>query len=92
MLIICDVNFRHHSTLSSHTLAALAEFNAERDAHQEQFERLKAEAEANAGGVSLSMDAFTEDWNESQFWVCMTRPHRLSLSLSFLIATLLDGQ
>nr|XP_036582330.1 nadh-ubiquinone oxidoreductase 39 kda [Colletotrichum truncatum]KAF6790990.1 nadh-ubiquinone oxidoreductase 39 kda [Colletotrichum truncatum] len=56
-------------TLSSHALAALAEFNAEKDAHQEKFEKLKAQAEANAaGGAPLSMEAFTEDWNESQFW------------------------
>ncbi|TDZ35115.1 Protein-lysine N-methyltransferase EFM5 [Colletotrichum spinosum] len=56
-------------TLSSHALAALAEFNAEKDAHHEKFEKLKAQAEANAaGGGALSMDAFTEDWNESQFW------------------------
>jgi hypothetical protein len=56
--------------LSGHALAALAEFNAEKDAHQKRFERLKAEAEANAdAGDPLSMDAFTEDWNESQFWV-----------------------
>ncbi|KEY64764.1 hypothetical protein S7711_05414 [Stachybotrys chartarum IBT 7711] len=51
--------------LSAHTLAALAEFNAEKDAHAEKFEKLKAEAEANA---PLSMEAFAEDWNESQFW------------------------
>lgn len=57
--------------LSSHALAALAEFNAEKDAHQERFEKLRAQAEANAaGGGVLSMEAFTEDWNESQFWVC----------------------
>ncbi|EQB54232.1 hypothetical protein CGLO_05957 [Colletotrichum gloeosporioides Cg-14] len=56
-------------TLSSHALAALAEFNAEKDAHQEKFEKLQAQAEANAaGGAPLSMEAFTEDWNESQFW------------------------
>ncbi|KAI8301595.1 hypothetical protein K4K61_008665 [Colletotrichum sp. SAR11_59] len=56
-------------TLSSHALAALAEFNAEKDAHQEKFEKLKAQAEANAAGSApLSMEAFTEDWNESQFW------------------------
>lgn len=59
------------SVLSSHALAALAEFNAEKDAHEERFEKLKAQAEANAagGGGPLSMEAFTEDWNESQFWV-----------------------
>ncbi|KAF6819648.1 Protein-lysine N-methyltransferase EFM5 [Colletotrichum plurivorum] len=55
--------------LSSHALAALAEFNAEKDAHQERFEKLRAQAEANAAGAGvLSMEAFTEDWNESQFW------------------------
>ncbi|KAF9870406.1 hypothetical protein CkaCkLH20_12073 [Colletotrichum karsti] len=55
--------------LSSHALAALAEFNSEKDAHQEKFAKLQAQAEANAaGGAPLSMDAFTEDWNESQFW------------------------
>ena len=47
---------------------------------QQEIEALKAAAEekhAAAGGSSsgagaqpLSMDAFTEDWNESQFWVC----------------------
>lgn len=62
------------SVLSSHALAALAEFNAEKDAHQEKFAKLQAQAEANAtsgggGGAPLSMEAFTEDWNESQFWV-----------------------
>jgi NADH dehydrogenase (ubiquinone) 1 alpha subcomplex subunit 9 len=58
--------------LSSHALAALAEFNAEKDAHEQKFERLKADAEAHAAASAglLSMDAFTEDWNESQFWVC----------------------
>ncbi|KFG82414.1 N-6 adenine-specific DNA methyltransferase 2 [Metarhizium anisopliae] len=52
-------------TLSAHALAALAEFNAERDVHQSKFEELKAQAEDDA---QLSMTAFTEDWNESQFW------------------------
>ncbi|TQN73798.1 Protein-lysine N-methyltransferase EFM5 [Colletotrichum shisoi] len=55
--------------LSSHALAALAEFNADKDARQAKFERLKAQCDANAaGGLPLSMEAFTEDWNESQFW------------------------
>ncbi|KAI9150165.1 Protein-lysine N-methyltransferase EFM5 [Paramyrothecium foliicola] len=52
-------------TLSAHTLAALAEFNAEKDARTEKFEKLKAAAESDA---PLSMEAFGEDWNESQFW------------------------
>ncbi len=58
--------------LSDHALAALAEFSAEKDARQQQFERLKAESETKAAAASaspLSMDAFTEDWNKSQFWV-----------------------
>lgn len=63
-------------TLSAHALAALAEFNAERDAHQSKFEELKAQAEDDA---QLSMTAFTEDWNESQFWVRFWR--------KFIIAT-----
>lgn len=70
--------------LSSHALDALKEFYADRDARAKQFEQLKAEAENKAaarggsgGGEAgastlkypLSMEAFTEDWNESQFWV-----------------------
>jgi pyrroloquinoline quinone (PQQ) biosynthesis protein C len=61
-------------TLSSSTLDALKQFYAERDARAEQFAKLKAQAEeqhaaaaTNAG--QLSIEAFTEDWNESQFWV-----------------------
>ncbi|RYP32335.1 hypothetical protein DL766_004010 [Monosporascus sp. MC13-8B] len=57
------------NTLSSHALDALKEFYAERDSHAEKFSELKEEAERNAAaGKPLSMDAFTEDWNESQFW------------------------
>jgi hypothetical protein len=57
-------------TLSSHALAALAEFNAEKEAHQQKFQNLKDKSEENAASVGpLSMDAFAEDWNESQFWV-----------------------
>lgn len=53
--------------LSAHALAALAEFNAERDAHQSKFDELKAQADKDA---QFSMEAFAEDWNKSQFWVC----------------------
>ncbi|KAI0165075.1 putative N6-adenine methyltransferase-domain-containing protein [Hypoxylon sp. FL1284] len=55
-------------TLSSHALAALQEFYGERDAHAEKFEKLKVAAEERHDGQALSMDAFVEDWNESQFW------------------------
>lgn len=49
---------------------ALKEFYADRDARQQQFEDLKAVAEEDASsGKPLSMEAFAEDWNESQFWV-----------------------
>ncbi|KAK0101530.1 hypothetical protein ONS95_006697 [Cadophora gregata] len=53
--------------LSGSALSALKEFYAEREARKERFEDLKAEAGNNATS-SLSMDAFAEDWNESQFW------------------------
>ncbi|KAN0101911.1 putative N6-adenine methyltransferase domain containing protein [Hyaloscypha variabilis] len=55
--------------LSSSTLDALKEFYADRDARLKQFEDLKNVAEVNASGnAPLTMDAFAEDWNESQFW------------------------
>ncbi|KAI1207776.1 putative N6-adenine methyltransferase-domain-containing protein [Annulohypoxylon truncatum] len=56
-------------TLSSHALSALQEFYGERDAHVEKFEKLKVVAEEEqVDAVPLSMEAFTEDWNKSQFW------------------------
>lgn len=39
--------------------------------HADKFEKLKAAAEEQHDGQALSMDAFVEDWNESQFWVCL---------------------
>ncbi|KAG6003846.1 hypothetical protein E4U21_001645 [Claviceps maximensis] len=51
--------------LSANALAALAEFHAERDAHETKFNELKAQADQDA---QFSMEAFTEDWNKSQFW------------------------
>jgi hypothetical protein len=53
--------------LSGSALDALKEFYGERDARQKQFENLKSQAEDDFEG-KLSMDAFTEDWNASQFW------------------------
>ncbi|TVY84343.1 EEF1A lysine methyltransferase [Lachnellula suecica] len=52
--------------LSGSTLDALKEFYADRDARQKQFEDLKDAAADNA--APLTMEAFAEDWNESQFW------------------------
>jgi hypothetical protein len=50
-------------------LAALKDFYAEKDSHQKLFDSLKDESEANhAVRKPLSMDAFVEDWNASQFW------------------------
>ncbi|KIW00382.1 uncharacterized protein PV09_08092 [Verruconis gallopava] len=55
--------------LSAATLDILKEFYSERDARQKAFEDLKAQAEDEFDGKKpLSMDAFTEDWNASQFW------------------------
>jgi hypothetical protein len=53
--------------LSGDALAALKEFYGERDAREKQFENLKSQAEDDFEG-KLSMDAFIEDWNASQFW------------------------
>ncbi|KAI9790836.1 MAG: hypothetical protein M1833_001749 [Piccolia ochrophora] len=54
--------------LSSHALGALKDFYSERDARKQQFEDLKANVELEGPNRSLSMDAFAEDWNASQFW------------------------
>ncbi|KAF2025527.1 hypothetical protein EK21DRAFT_76122 [Setomelanomma holmii] len=53
--------------LSGSALDALKEFYGERDARLKQFEELKGKAEDDFEG-KLSMEAFTEDWNASQFW------------------------
>ena len=54
----------------------MKEFYADRDARLKQFEDLKGTAEMEAdsqerGPKVLSMDAFGEDWNASQFWVSL---------------------
>ncbi|KAF2466680.1 uncharacterized protein BDR25DRAFT_336271 [Lindgomyces ingoldianus] len=55
--------------LSAGALDALKEFYSERDSRQKRFEDLKTQAEDDFGGnAKLSMEAFTEDWNASQFW------------------------
>lgn len=62
--------FNSRRQLSAGALDALKEFYGERDARQKEFEDLKAQAEDDFEGKGkLSMDAFAEDWNASQFWV-----------------------
>jgi len=41
----------------------------EKNVRAKQFEYLKTQAESDFNDNKLSMDAFTEDWNASQFWV-----------------------
>jgi hypothetical protein len=55
--------------LSPFALEALGSFYNERDAREKQFEDLKVQAEDEFDQKQLSMDAFAEDWNASQFWV-----------------------
>ncbi|KAI9773463.1 MAG: hypothetical protein M1840_007680 [Geoglossum simile] len=57
--------------LSKSTLEALSQFYNERDDRQKQFEGLKAQAAEDADFSSISMELFAEDWNASQFWVCL---------------------
>ncbi|KAH0005642.1 N-6 adenine-specific DNA methyltransferas-like protein 2, partial [Aureobasidium melanogenum] len=55
--------------LDPSTLALLQEFYTERDERQKQFEDLKAKAEDEFDSSKpLSMDLFTESWQDSQFW------------------------
>lgn len=53
--------------LPADLLSMLEDFNAEKDARTKHFEDLKTSAEHNFQ-AKLSMDAFGEDWNVSQFW------------------------
>lgn len=61
--------------MSSTALDALREFYSDRDARLKAFEDLKAAAEDEAGAAEtanrapLTMEAFAENWNDSQFWV-----------------------
>ena len=66
-----ETQAKHYkSQLSVGALDALKEFYGERDTRQKQFEDLKSQAENDFDGKKLlSMEAFTEDWNASQFWV-----------------------
>ncbi|KAL2134615.1 hypothetical protein VTI74DRAFT_11357 [Chaetomium olivicolor] len=77
-------------TLSASTLDALKAFYAERDAREQQFAKLQAQAEEQHASAAareakqLSMDVFGEDWNESQFWYS-------DETASLLAKQLLDG-
>ena len=59
--------------LSSAAQNALREFYAERERQQTQFDELKAQSKGDdddvAGPAPITMEAFTEDWGVSQFWV-----------------------
>ena len=46
----------------------MKDFYVEKDAREKQFDELKARAQDDADCHDLSMEAFTEDWNASQFW------------------------
>ncbi|KAI9871068.1 MAG: hypothetical protein M1830_003478 [Pleopsidium flavum] len=54
--------------LSGRALEALADFYSERDLEKRRFEDLRSAADGQRGKAMLSMDAFAEDWNASQFW------------------------
>ncbi|KAL9075437.1 MAG: hypothetical protein Q9157_004016 [Trypethelium eluteriae] len=54
--------------LPADTLAALREFNEERDLRAKQFAALQDQAESDFSEKPFSMEAFSEDWNASQFW------------------------
>ncbi|KAI5232357.1 N-6 adenine-specific DNA methyltransferase-like protein 2 [Aureobasidium subglaciale] len=55
--------------LDASTMALLQEFYTERDEREKQFEDLKAKAEDEFDcSKPLSMDLFTESWQDSQFW------------------------
>lgn len=55
-------------TLSSHALAALQEFKQEEEQRFEQFQSLYNESEKRFDDQQISIDAFQEDWQLSQFW------------------------
>lgn len=55
-------------TLSSHALAALQQFRAEEDARTKHFEELKAKSQEQFDQRQVTIDAFQEDWQLSQFW------------------------
>jgi hypothetical protein len=64
-----NTNLQNNSQLDPSTLALLQEFYTERDEREKQFEDLKTKAEDEFDtSKPLSMDLFTESWQDSQFW------------------------
>ncbi len=61
------------SLLSGQALEALAEFYSERDLQKQRLQSLKIVQDGARKDAALSMAAFGEDWNVSQFWVRSTR-------------------
>lgn len=58
-----------NSQLSTHALAALAEFRNEEKERQEKFSKMYQQAEDEFDERSkLTIDDFKEDWQLSQFW------------------------
>ncbi|CAN3476465.1 protein-lysine N-methyltransferase Efm5p [Diutina catenulata] len=57
-------------TLSTHALAALAEFRKEESAQAERFAQLEQQAQEDFDKLQepISIDEFPEDWQLSQFW------------------------
>ncbi|KAI9822898.1 MAG: hypothetical protein M1832_002923 [Thelocarpon impressellum] len=55
-------------TLSAAAAEALKEFYQEEDSRQKQFEDLKAQVDDEVKQQDLTIEAFAEDWNASQFW------------------------
>lgn len=62
------------------TLALLQDFNTEKDARTKRFEDLKKSAEHDFQ-AKISMDAFAEDWNASQFWYTVATARSLAEQL-----------
>jgi EEF1A lysine methyltransferase 1 len=47
----------------------LQEFYDEREQRQQEFDQLEISSRTLGDRAAITMDAFGEDWNASQFWV-----------------------
>lgn len=63
-----DMDSDEEIVLSSHALAALQQFKAEEDARIKHFEELKTKSQEQFDKRQVTIDAFQEDWQLSQFW------------------------